>query len=184
MFETNLDFIENMGKISIFVTIFEKISILVKSSEKSHWSQNFRKFVITVIAFDKSELHIHFQKDFKDLDFSQNFRKISILVAIFEKYRFQSKSSKTLNFSKKFGTISVIITMFEKSRFHTSFQKFFENRDFSLNLRKIAILVKIFENLDFCQICGKSHSFVKVFRKSWHHPELSKTLDFDHNFRF
>ena len=42
---------------------------------------------------------------------------------------------------------------------------FWKNLDFGQNFRKISILVKIFENLDFDQSCGENHHFGKNLGK-------------------
>ena len=72
------------------------------------------------------------------VNFCQNVRKISISFKIIEKSKFQSLFTKNLDFSQKFKANINIIYIFEKARILS-------------RLLKIAILVKLSQNVDIGQ---------------------------------
>ena len=147
-FRKNYDFGQNFRKFRFWSKffhsnqIFEKISILVKTSEKLRVSSKFR-------------IHLIFSKISKYFDFGLNFRKISIFV------KFSKKILISVNFLKKFRFCSSDFTQkFEKFRFKSNFSK---NFNFGLILENFDF-GQFFQNFDFGQSFEK-FQFWSNFRK-------------------
>ena len=145
----------------ILLKIFEKYGFWSKFRKFRFWWRNttiFVKFFWT--KFSKNTDYGQNSRKFrvwawflKNLDFIRN---ISILIQI----------SENLDFGHNFWEISIRVKRFEISRFWPKF-------------RKIAILFKIFYNLNF----GKYLQFDPYFRNSWFWSTFWKNLHFCHNLR-
>ena len=141
-FSKNLDFGRNCGKTSILYKIFKNLDL----------GRNLQKnILILVVIRDKSRFGSKLWK--KNLHFRQNFRKISILDQIVEKshfwsefYQFWSNFQKSQN-GRNFWKISILNEIFKRSEFWSKFSK---HLNFCQSLRKISILVEIFETFRYC----------------------------------
>ena len=95
------------------------------------------------------------------LEFSIYFQTILILAKISKSSNFVKLYHKLSRFVSKFSKMFILVKIFGKYLFPS---KYFANLGIGQNSRKILILAKTFQNLDFCQKFRKlCQIFVKIF---------------------
>ena len=113
--------------------------------------------LILVTIFEKSQF---WSKLSKILDFDQNCQKISIWDKTYQNIDFSQFFAKNVDFSKSFRKMSIWV------KFCKYFGRNFRKSRFWSKFSKISILGKIFENIDFGEVCPKISNMVKIIEKS------------------